>query len=183
MPYKEELDAIAERSRRGLERSRKLPSLVLWWLARRSVVMRGMREATGTFVSDMTTYLFKLGPDNLPSHVGTGFDREMLAGIGPVACRLRLREAARQIANAVRPSLSGRQGPLWIFSVGGGVAAEAFNALLIIRKECPALLNGRALHIVVHDVDRTDRGSALALSRPCARSRDRSPVLPSASGT
>lgn len=170
-PSSEELDAIAERSRRGLARSRKLPSLVLRLMARRSIVMRGMLDASGGFVSGMTTYLFKVGPENLPAQVGNSVDRKLLAAIGPLTCRLRLREVVRQVANAAVGPLTQRRGAFWIFDLGGGVAADAFNALLLLRHERPALLKDRGLHIVVLDIDvEGPRFGSRAVSALCQES-------------
>ncbi len=152
-PSDEELDGIAERSRRGLELSRRVPAFVLRLMARRSIVMRGMLDADGSFVSGLTTYLFKLGPENLPPNVGGRLDRKMLAAIGPVTCRIRLREVARQITDAAVGPLTERRGPFRLIDLGGGVAADAFNALLLVQKEHPGLLTDRAVQIVVLDVD------------------------------
>ena len=152
-PRAAELAAVEERSRRGLERSRRLPRFVLRLLARRSVVMRGVLGAGGSHVGGMLTYLFKLGPDNLPRGYGDRLDRQMLGAIGPLACRLRLRETARQLADALAPPAAAHGGPLWIVDIGGGVAADAFNALILLRRERPALLEGREAHILVLDID------------------------------
>lgn len=148
----EQLAAIAERTRRGLARSKRLPTFVLRLLGRRSVIMRGML-ANPSFVSGMITYLFKLGPEILPPAFGDRLDRRMLSTIGPVACRLRLREAARQIADALSPLLTRRNGPLRLINIAGGVAADAFNALLLLQREQPALLVNREIRLAVLDID------------------------------
>jgi hypothetical protein len=160
-----ELAAIAETTRRGIERSRKLPAFVLRLMARRSVIMRAMLQADRGFVSGMTTYLFKIGPDRLPHGYGSGLDRRMLGVMGPVACRLRLRQMARQLADAAAPVLAGRGGPLLLVSIAGGVAADSLNALILLQKERPDLLARRPIRIVVLDVDR--EGPAFG-ERACA---------------
>jgi hypothetical protein len=40
-------------------------ALSLWYLARQSILMKNIQNASGTFLSGMATYLAKLGPDNL----------------------------------------------------------------------------------------------------------------------
>jgi hypothetical protein len=149
-----ELDRIAAKTRLGLERMRKLPVFALRLLTTRSVIARDMRRAPGGVVSGMTTYLFKLGPQHLPAGFGSRLDRRMLAGLGPVACRLRLRETAGRLARALVPALAQRRGPLTLINVAGGPAADSFNALILLLAHHPELVAGRPAEIIVLDIDR-----------------------------
>jgi hypothetical protein len=149
----QELATIAEKTRRGIERSRRLPKFILRLMARRSVIMREMLQADRVFVSGMTTYLFKVGPKHFPHGFSGGLDRKMLSTIGPVACRLRLRETSRQIADTAAGLLALRDRPLTLISIAGGAAADLFNALILLNKEHPALLAKRVVRIIVLDID------------------------------
>jgi hypothetical protein len=74
-----ELNTIAEKNIRGLERMKRIPAFVrrfyIAFIARRSILMRGMTKARGSFVSGVSTYLNKLGPDNLGSGYAGWIDR------------------------------------------------------------------------------------------------------------
>jgi hypothetical protein len=148
-----DLGRIAARTRKGLEQARKLPAFALRFLMRRSVIARDLQQARGRFVSGMTTYLFKIGPGNLPAGLGSKLDRTMLAGLGPVACRWRLRETANRIAEAVAPILAERPDPLVLVNLGGGVAADSFNACILLQARRPPLLAARRTEIHVLDID------------------------------
>jgi hypothetical protein len=149
-----ELDRVARNTRLGLARIRKLPRFVQRLVTSRSLIARDMRRAPGGVVTGLTTYLFKLGPEYLPAGVGGALDRRMLAGLGPVACRLRLRETARRLASGLVPALSRRRGPLVLVNVAGGTAADSFNALLLLHAHHPELVAGRPVSIIVLDTDR-----------------------------
>jgi hypothetical protein len=150
----DELARIAARTRQGLERVRKLPAFALRLLTRRSVIAGDMQRTRGGPVSGMTTYLFKLGPENLPISFGSRFDRMMLAEFGPSACRLRLRETATRIADAAAPVLAQRPGPLMLLNLAGGVAADSFNACILLRARYRGLLERRRVEIFVLDIDK-----------------------------
>jgi len=149
-----ELARIAAHTRQGLERLRKLPALARHLLTRRSVIARDMQRTRGGVVGGMTTYLFKIGPQNLPVGFGSRLDRLILAGLGPAACRLRLRETATRIVDAVAPVLGQRSDPLILVNLAGGVAADSFNACILLQARHPTLLAGRHVDILVFDIDR-----------------------------
>src|SRR5580700_4413772 len=61
---------------------------------RTSMLGRGLTEASGTFLSGMSTYLLKLGPDNLGTEAGP-LDRRIAASFPALVTRLRLQDMAR----------------------------------------------------------------------------------------
>jgi len=158
------LDLTAEDMERSLadhiatlDRRERLPGLLrrllLPFYRRRSVLLRGVLEAQGSFLSGMNTYLMKLGPDNL----GPGFcgrlDRKVAASFPALSARVRLQEAARHLALALEEPLAARPGaPLHFLNIAGGPASDSLNALLLLRRDHPALLPGRTIHIHVLDL-------------------------------
>jgi len=124
---------------------------------RRSVLGRALMGAAGTFLPGMPTYLLKLGPD----HLGTGYaqeiDRRIAASPPGLGVRVRLLDVATLLAEGLAPLLAAaRREPLHLVNIGGGPASDSLNALVVLRKEHPVLLEGRVVRILV--LDRDDRG-------------------------
>src|SRR5215471_8577044 len=70
----------------------KLPGFLRRLILRRllagSTLARGIRNAAGTFLGGMETYLLKLGPDNLGSSYAKPIDRHIAASLPALATRL-----------------------------------------------------------------------------------------------
>jgi hypothetical protein len=153
-PSTAELVAITETTLRNLHRSRRMPGFLRRWVARRSILMRGTLDAAGTFVSGMTTYLYKLGPGNLGARYAGAIDRRLASSVTAVAIRLRLRAMARMLADDLSDALAARPGrALHLINIGGGTASDSLNALLVLRAERPEALRGRQVMIRVLDCD------------------------------
>ncbi|HZM49312.1 MAG TPA: hypothetical protein VFE68_02420, partial [Vicinamibacteria bacterium] len=113
---------------------------------RRSVLGRALMGAAGTFLPGMPTYLLKLGPD----HLGTGYaqeiDRRIAASPPGLGVRVRLLDVATLLAEGLAPLLAvARREPLHLVNIGGGPASDSLNALVVLRKEHPVLLEGRVV--------------------------------------
>ena len=153
----EDLAAIAAESIHGLEQSMRLPGFVRRLIARRSILMRATMEASGTVLSGMGTYLFKLGPDNLGEGYAGQLDRRIASSITPVCVRLRLQAMARLISDALSPALaSSKNEPIHLINIAGGPFMDSLNALILLKKEHPELLAQR--RISVHVLDRDQAG-------------------------
>jgi hypothetical protein len=148
-----ELSAISEETLQSLQKTSRMPSLVLRLMARHSITMRETTIAAGSPQSGMATYLEALGPVSLGEGYEGKIDRRVVATIGPVSARLRLRDVARLTAEGLAPALSARRGPLHLINIGGGPAADSCNALILLRKEHPEWLEGRQIFIHVIDLD------------------------------
>lgn len=127
------------------------------YFLKRSVLGRALVGAAGTFLPGMPTYLMKLGPD----HLGAGYAQELdrrIAGSPPaLAMRLRLLDIVTLLAEGIAPSLAAdATAPLHLVNIGGGPASDSLNALIVLRKDHPTLLEGRAVRI--HVLDRDDHG-------------------------
>ena len=121
---------------------------------RRSVLMRGLMQASGSFLSGLNTYLLKLGPGNLSSGWASEVDRRIAGSYPALDLRLRLQATAQLLADGLAGPLAGRPGdPLHLLNIAGGPAADSLNALILLRRDRPALLAGRKVHLHILDLE------------------------------
>ncbi len=145
---------------RFLDEQRKfarLPGFVrgalMRFFTRGSLMARGLRRAEGTFLDGMTTYLFKVGAKNLGSYA-LPIDRKIACSLPGLSVRLRLTDMARLLADALAPQLRAEPGrPVVLINIAGGPAIDSLNALLLLRREEPALLADRRCQVQVLDGD------------------------------
>jgi hypothetical protein len=153
----EEIDAMAAQFVREERRRERVPlflrRLLLRFLFRRALIGRALLGASGSFLPGMATYLMKLGPDNLGSYAAP-IDRRLVAAFPPFCTRVRLRDVARLLAEALAPALAAGPGvPLHLINIAGGPAADSFNALILLRARQPDALASRRIHVTVFDQD------------------------------
>ncbi len=151
-----ELAGYLQQVLRDVEGQENLPAFLRQWLfsamRRRSVIMRGLMGASGAFMSGLTTYLMKLGPDNLDKSYASTVDRRIAASPAALFMRLRLQDIAQLLAAALMAPLAERPtAALHLLNIGGGPAMDSLNALILVRKQRPDLLDGRP--ILVHSLD------------------------------
>lgn len=149
----EEIAAVSAESLRMLEQSMAVPAFLLKTLSKGSILLR---EAHGDlpYLSGMTTYLQKLGPENLGAGYATALDRKVAASIGPLAMRMRMRDLAALIATTLAAGNGAAPGrPIDLISIGSGPASECWNALLLLRRDGPAVIAGRRIRILSLDID------------------------------
>ncbi len=129
-----------------------LENLLFGFMRRRSVIMRGLMGATGTYMSGLNTYYMKLGPENLDRSYFGAIDRRIAASPAGLFMRLRLQDVAHLLAGALVPPLDERRSAsLHLLNIGGGAAIDSLNALILVHRERPDLLPGRK--IAVHSLD------------------------------
>jgi hypothetical protein len=147
-----------------------LRNLLFGYMRKRSVIMRDLMGATGTFMSGMNTYFMKLGPDNLNKSYFSSIDRKITASSAGVYMRLRLQDMAHLLTDALDPLLSARKDAiLHLLNIGGGAAIDSLNTLILIRKRNPDLLVGRKIFIYSLDQDTSGPNfGARALVALCA---------------
>jgi hypothetical protein len=150
----------------------KLPRLVrtplMRLFLRGSLLGSAMQTAWTSYLSGMNTYLFKLGPENLSDPRVKPVDRKIAAALPGFAMRLRLCDMARLLADAARPLLAAASSerPLHLLNIAGGTAVDSLNALILLRREHPAVLEGRHVEITVLDLDTAGPGfGARALAK------------------
>ncbi len=153
----EDLAKRTEAYIRETERWERFPSflrnMATRYFQKHSILARGGTGADGALLSGMSTYLMKLGPDNLGSGYASAIDRKVASALPPTGVRIRLRDMARLLAGALAPALEAGGGPVRLFNIAGGPAMDSLNALLLIRAERPELLRGRSIRIFVLDPD------------------------------
>jgi hypothetical protein len=157
-----------------MKRRERMPgfvrSLVFGVYRRNSVLLRGLLEAKGTFLSGMNTYLLKLGPENLGRGYAGRCDRKVAASFPAQAARFRLQETAQRIARGLAPALAARSGALHLINIAGGPGTDSLNALLLLRRERPEWLAHRRTHIHILDLHREapnfGRRALAALQKP-----------------
>lgn len=122
-----------------------------------SILMRGLMDASGTFLSGVNTYILKLGADNLDSSYASQIDRQIAASLPTLSVRLRLQDLVHMLADGLTPALEHKPGrPLHLLNIGGGPAIDSLDALILVRKRRPALIAGR--QIFVHCLDMDEAG-------------------------
>lgn len=158
--------AVSDNDQRGLidqfmrtdQPLAKLPRFLRRWLLRiilrDSVLAQGLRRAEGAVLGGMSTYLFKLGPENLGSYAKP-IDRRIAAALPALAMRLRVQDMASLLADTVLPALQANpRRPLHFINIAGGPALDSINALLLLQRDHPDSLAERPVMIEVLDPDR-----------------------------
>jgi hypothetical protein len=111
-------------------------------------------DPSANFMSGMSTYVYKLGPNLIGGGQERDFDRSVSMEIGSVAARMRIRDLCRLQADAVIPQLeSSPQENLCFMNIAGGAASDSINTLILILKENPILVRNRKIEINVLDID------------------------------
>jgi hypothetical protein len=168
-PTEPELAAMAEQYVSEAGRYAEVPDAVRMAL-RESMLGRRLMAASGTFLDGMSTYLLKLGPENL-GEGATAIDRRIATSFPVFAARLRLADMARLLAEGLRPALAVAPGrAVRLVNIGGGAGADSWNALIRLRGEQTELLAGRDIAIAV--LDRDSRGPAFGARAVAALAAD-----------
>jgi len=146
------IDRFLEDARKREKLPRFLERLVVGIFLRQSLLARGLRRGKGSFVAGLDTYLFKMGPDFVVGPPFAPVDRAIASSLPAVSMRLRLLDVSRLLAKGIAPALEARRGPLALYNLGGGPAADSWNALLLTRRDRPELLWERPCSIRVVDL-------------------------------
>jgi hypothetical protein len=125
------------------------------YYARKSVILQGMVEARKSFLSGMSTYLLKLGAANIGSAYAGKLDRYVAGSFPALIIRLRTQNTAKLLASGIaEPLRAGPGAPLHLVNIAGGPSADTMNALILVRKSSPGLLEGRKVFIHVLDLEK-----------------------------
>ena len=154
----DEVDAQVARTLAGPQPFGKLPRFLqralLRFFLRKSPLARGIRKSQGGFLPGLSTYLLKLGPDNLGEAYAHPVDRRIAASVAALSVRLRLQDMARLLAETLAPRLAAAPGrPLRFVNIAGGPAMDSLNALILLRRDHPKALGVRPIWIDVLDQD------------------------------
>ncbi|HWO31041.1 MAG TPA: hypothetical protein VNO32_19785 [Candidatus Acidoferrum sp.] len=136
---------------------------------RNSMLGRGLMAAMGTFLDGTSTYLLKLGPENLGVQASP-IDKRIAASFPAFAARVRLQDMARLLADGlVRAAAVEPRRPLCLVNIGGGTGSDSWNAVIRLQGEQGELLVGREIRISVMDLDARGPGfGGRAIAALCA---------------
>lgn len=119
----------------------------------RSVLGRALATASGGYLSGMSTYLMKLGPDNLWNGP-LDIDRKIAASFPALAARIRLQDMAHMLADGLEKLIGAEASrPICMVNIAGGTAADSWNALLCLRARARHFLDNRTIRIAVLERD------------------------------
>jgi hypothetical protein len=148
----------AERLRKGI------PKVMMSWLLRgmahRSLLARELFVGQAGVLPGLSTYVIKLGANNLVAPFDSPLDKRLAASPGAMSLRLRLQQLAWLLADGLRPELQARpQAPLHLIDIGGGTAIDSLNTLILLRKSAPtALRRPITIHILDPDTEGPEFG-------------------------
>ncbi len=149
------LAASAEQERRNRRVPKFIMQLLLKSAARKSLLVRAIFSSDATFLDGITTYVMKLGADNLPPPYDSPMDRRAAASPHLTLLRLRTQQVARLLADGLAGELAGTATPpLHLINIAGGPAIDSLNALILLHRRDGNLLR-RLIAIHVLDLDET----------------------------
>jgi hypothetical protein len=145
--------AFMDTERRRARTPRFLWRMMFALAARRSPLVHAIMHPQGGYLDGLTTYIMKLGADNLPPPFNGKIDRRMAAAAPVVSMRLRLQQCAELLAEGLRaPLVDAPAARLLLLNIAGGTAIDSLNALILLQRDAPALL-ARPIQILVLDID------------------------------
>ncbi len=150
------LAAAAEQERRQRRIPKFIMRLLLKSAARKSLLVRAVSNPKETFLDGITTYVMKLGADNLPPPYDSPTDRRAAASPHLTLLRLRTQQIAHLLADGLAPALADAPGAaLHLINIGGGPAIDSLNALILLNRRDGKLLQRP---ITIHVLDPDDAG-------------------------
>ncbi len=115
-----------------------------------SIIGRSFLKRAGSYLDAISTYLLKLGSNNLGSYAQP-FDHQIVETLPCISLRLRLRHMAYLTANKLAPLLKAQpKSSLHLLNIAGGVAIDSLNALILLPKK---YLENRRVTIHVLDLE------------------------------
>jgi hypothetical protein len=152
---RDSLQRLLDASRKEERRRRHVPRFVMRWMlnraAKRSRLLRDMFGGTSAFLDGITTYVMKLGADNLPASYDNPTERRIAAMPNLTLLRLRTQQVARLVADGLGPELTAAPTvPLHLINIAGGPAVDSMNSLIILNRRDSALLRRP---VVIHVLD------------------------------
>jgi hypothetical protein len=172
---RESYDAFAE----GERKRGRIPKFIMRMMfraaARKSRLVHALFHSDDGFLDGMSTYVMKLGPDNLVPPYDSPVDRRLAASPHIHLMRLRMQQVAQLVAEGIADDLTAATAtvPLSLINIGGGPALDSINALILLRRSHPGLLR-RPIAIEVLDASRD--GAFFGANALAALRADRGPL-------
>jgi hypothetical protein len=154
------LDRLREAYFREHRQRRFIPRFLLRFLirqlAKKSRLAATLFNPGAAYLDSISTYVMKLGADNLAPPFDTQADRRFATSSHVALLRLRMQQVATLLAGGIArdPAFAG-SAPLHLINIAGGPALDSINGLLLLKAERPDLLR-RA--ITIHVLDRNPDG-------------------------
>jgi hypothetical protein len=173
------LPYVEKNAEENAEKFNKIPAFIRRYLIKHSFAMAELLqvEKQNMYASGLTTIMMKLGPRLLGKGRKRFWDRQVNKGFGALVIRMRARDISKCLADALNPLLTTSPGKgLCFVNIAGGAAGDSINALFLIQKEDPTLLQNRKIEINVLDIDTYGpsfaESSITALKAPGGRFND-----------
>ena len=160
-------------------RRRYLPAFVLRWMLRmaagKSRLVHALVDPQAGFLDGLSTYVMKLGAENLVPPYDTPVDRRVAGSPHIVLLRLRMQQVAQLVAQGIADDLAGADAaaPLALINIGGGPALDSINALILLRRDRPGLLERR---IAIEVLDASQDGAFFGANALAALQAERGPL-------
>jgi hypothetical protein len=167
------LDAAAHEERRYRRVPKFIMRLLMKAAARRSLLVRAIFNPDATYLDGLSTYVMKLGADNLPPPYNGPIDLRIAASPPLVLLRLRTQQVARLVADGLVAHLDGNAAPLHLINIGGGPAIDSMNTLLLLSRRDRNLLRRS---IVIHVLDLDDAGPFFGMNALAALKAEGAPL-------
>jgi hypothetical protein len=137
-------------------RNRHIPKFIMRLLlksaAKKSLIVRALFASDATFLDGLTTYVMKLGADNLPPPYDSPMDRRAAGSPHLTLLRLRTQQVARLIADGLASELAAAPtAPLHLVNIAGGPAIDSLNALILLNRRDGNLRRPIAIHVLDPD--------------------------------
>ncbi len=125
--------------------------------ARKSRLAASLFASNETYLDSLTTYVMKLGAENLVPPFDSPADRRFASSPHIKLLRLRMQQVAGLIAEGIAedPAFA-RSTPLHLIDIAGGPALDAINALILLKEKRPDLLERP---VTIHVLDRNPDGA------------------------
>ena len=156
-----DLEAVKASIAQEMRQRRFIPPFVMRLMfraaARKSRLLTGIVDPKARYLDGISTYVMKLGADNLVPPFDAPMDRRLAASPHCTLLRLRTRQTACLLARAIGSDAAfASEQPLHLINIGGGPALDSANALVLLRHSHPQLLNRK---IVIHVLDGDSQGA------------------------
>jgi hypothetical protein len=149
--------------------------IMLRALAKRSRLVRALFHSDSGYLDSLSTYVLKLGPEDLVPPYDSPADRKVASSPHVLLIRLRMQQVAHLLAEGLAEDLAtaGPAAPLHLINIGGGPALDSINALIVLRRAHPALLNRP---IAVEVLDANADGAFFGANALAALKADQGPL-------
>ncbi|KPK77477.1 MAG: hypothetical protein AMJ79_02985 [Phycisphaerae bacterium SM23_30] len=148
---------LSRKSRRQAKLLKLLPGFLKRLSAQYSHILGGffLKDSGDKYLDGMSTLMSKLGPENIGGGKERDLDRVVAHSLFSAAIRTRLRDISTLEAQTLTPLLQQSTATtLRFINIAGGSGVDSFNALNVMQKNSPGLLQGKKIEINILDTDR-----------------------------